>query len=299
MTDDLWFWLLLLAVGVVGGGRLAFRWLHIARLIEDTPTSRIRSAAQGYTELSGRSVPLEGEPERAPLTGRPCVWWHYRIQKKTESYSRGRKKVSWSTIQAARSAKPFMLDDETGRCLVQPDGAEILTGESTTWYGHAPWPAESPVSSAWRASKGRNYRYFEERIYEHEQVYVLGQFRSYTGATLGKVEDEVRAVLAEWKSDQQGLQQRFDEDRDGQVSVAEWELARAEARSEVEQRRLDRPATPALHAIGRPDDKQLFLIAAFPGGDIAKRYRRKAIFAFGGFVRATYALGWLLQGVIG
>lgn len=47
---------------------LGFRQLHRARLIEDTPTSRIRSAAQGYAELEGRAVAL-GDPLYAPLSG--------------------------------------------------------------------------------------------------------------------------------------------------------------------------------------------------------------------------------------
>jgi hypothetical protein len=51
--------------------------------------------------------------------------------------------------------------------------------------------------------------------------------------------------------------------------------------------------------VRRPESGQLFLIAAFPGGDLAKRYRRRAIMAFVGFAAATYGLGWLLQGVFG
>ena len=39
----------------------AFRNLHRARLIEDTPTSRIRSAHQGYVELIGEAAMMRGE----------------------------------------------------------------------------------------------------------------------------------------------------------------------------------------------------------------------------------------------
>jgi len=84
-ASDFWFWVLTLGFAVSGGGWLAFRSLHIARLIEDTPTSRIRSAAQGYVELAGRCRPLDGTQNLAPLTQRPCVWWSYRIQQKAES----------------------------------------------------------------------------------------------------------------------------------------------------------------------------------------------------------------------
>jgi hypothetical protein len=297
LTEDFWFWLLLLGVAVVGGGRLAFRWLHIARVIEDTPTSRVRSAAQGYVELSGRGRPLGEAPTPAPLTGRPCIWWHFRIQKRTESRVNGRKRVSWKTIQAGRSEQPFLLDDETGQCIVKPAGAEVLTGESTTWYGGAPWPSGIQAGSGRR--HGGHYRYFEERIYEHEIVYVLGQFHSHSSAGQDDSGEQVRRLLEQWKKDQQGLVDRFDRDRDGQVSVKEWELARAEAVQEIQQRRLERPAQPMLHSLGPPPDGRLFLIAAFPGSDIARRYRRKAMLAFAGFVLATYALGWTLQAVFG
>jgi hypothetical protein len=51
--------------------------------------------------------------------------------------------------------------------------------------------------------------------------------------------------------------------------------------------------------VSRPNGGQLFLITAFPEGDVAKRYRRRAVIAFVGFAAAVYALGWLLQGVFG
>jgi hypothetical protein len=56
---------------------------------------------------------------------------------------------------------------------------------------------------------------------------------------------------------------------------------------------------PALHVVSRPADGQLFLVAAYPEKELAKRYRRKAMVAFAGFAVATYALAWLLQGVLG
>jgi len=298
LADDFWFWLLLLGVAVIGGGRLAFRWLHIARVIEDTPTSRVRSAAQGYAELTGRGLALGDQPEVAPLTGRPCIWWHFRIQKKVESRVNGRRRVSWRTLEAGLCQRPFLLDDDTGQCIVQPAGAEVLAGESTTWYGSTPRPAEGLLESGGTPRTGP-FRYFEERIYLHEQVYVLGQFRSHSAATSSDPQLAVRRLLEQWKQDQAGLVQRFDEDGDGKVSLAEWERARAAATREVEQRNVNRPAQPQLHSISAPEDGRLFLIAAFPGADLAKRYRRKAMLAFAGFVLATYAFGWMLQGVLG
>jgi hypothetical protein len=296
--SDVWFTVLMLAVAVAGGGWYALRWLHIARVVEDTPTSRIRSAAQGYVELSGRCRALDGTQNLAPLTQRPCVWWHFRVQQKVESGTRGRRRESWRTINSGRSEQPFLLDDGTGQCMVQPTGADILTGESTTWYGSTPWPTQAAGAGLLRP-QGHRYRYFEERIYEHEQAYVLGQFRTHTSAGQRDLQAEVTALLAEWKQDQSQLAERFDLDSDGSVSLSEWEHAREEAKRAVTERNLDRPSQPTLHVVGRPEAGRLFLIAAFPEGAIARRYRRRAVVAFVGFVAATYALGWLLQGVFG
>jgi hypothetical protein len=296
LGEDFWFWALTLGVAVLGGGATALRWLKFARLIEDTPTSRVRSAAQGYVELSGRGLPLEGTTNPAPLTQRPCVWWRYRIAKKHEG-TRGRSD-SWQTVSAGQSALPFLLDDGTGRCIVQPEGAEVVASEGTTWYGDTPWPVSAPGSPLGTPGQ-RTYRYFEERIYEQERVYGLGEFRSHGQDRGQDVQAATAALLTGWKSDQDALIKRFDVDRDGKISLDEWSQAREEARRTVEQTSAAGPPLETLHVLSRPDSGQLFLLAALPAGDLAKRYRRKAALAFVGFVAAAYALGWLLQRAFG
>lgn len=299
--DELWFALLLLALAVVAGGAAALRWIRKARLIEDTPTSRIRSAAQGYVELAGRALPLADTQNLAPLTQRPCVWWRYRISKKVESGSGRNRRQRWQTVASGRSSLPFLLDDETDQCIVKPDGAEIVTTETTTWYGATPWPTAPPGgknAAAWLLSSGRDYRYVEERIYEHERVLALGDFRSSASNSERDLQAEQAALLAEWKQDQPELVRRFDDDRDGRVDLAEWEKAREAARRTVSERQVDRPQRATLHVLCKPEDG-LFLLAALPPGDLVKRYRRRALWAFVGFVVAVYALGWLIQDAFG
>jgi hypothetical protein len=292
--SDFWFWVLILGVAVIGGGRLALRWVQIARQIEDMPRSRIRSAAQGYVELSGRATCLSGNRNLAPLTQRPCVWWRFRIQKRTRSGSGSSRREAWQTINQGRSTQPFALDDGTGTCIVQPEGAEIVTAEATTWYGDTPWPA--PFTGRKSAFGARDYRYFEERIYEDVSVYVLGGFRTSSGAPASR-DEQIRALLADWKRDSDDLHRRFDADGDGRLNLDEWERARGEAQREVDERVISRPAIEAIHTVARPDKAQLYLIAAFPEGQLATRYRRRAALAFTGFLLATIALGWLLQSV--
>ena len=298
--DDLLFWLLTLAVAVVTGGVAAMRSLRFARLIEDTPTSRVRSAAQGYVELDGRAAPLPGTSNLAPLTQRPCVWWSYRVAKKVESGSAKHRRQSWQTVASGRSSIPFVLDDGTGQCIVKPEGAEIVVTESTTWYGDTPWPTSTAGkggANAWLSSS-RDYRYHEERIYEHERVYALGDFRSSRADAEGDLQAQQAALLSEWKQDQASLLERFDADGDGRIDLHEWEQAREAAKRTVYERRAQQPAREVRHVLCKPDG-QLFLLAALPPGDLVRRYRRRALLWFVGFVVAVYAFGWLLQDTFG
>jgi E3 Ubiquitin ligase len=294
--DDFLFWLMTLGVAVIAGGTAALRWLRIARLIEDTPQSRIRSAAQGYVELSGNGLPLPGTRNLAPLTQRPCVWWRYRVSRRTERGSGKHRRKGWDTVASGTSTIAFLLDDDTGQCVVQPEGAEVVPVEATTWYGDTPWPAEAPPGRM-TFTGSREYRYVEERIYEHERLYALGDFRSTASASEAGLAAEAAELLVEWKRDQTTLLQRFDGDRDGRISLEEWETARAAARSAVLERSRERGARENWHVLSRPDEERLFLLAALPSGDLARRYRRRAALAFTAFVGAVVALGWLLQGL--
>jgi hypothetical protein len=67
------------------------------------------------------------------------------------------------------------------------------------------------------------------------------------------------------------------------------------ARQTVLASSTERAPRANYHMLGRPDEGRLFLVAALPHGDLVSRYRRRALFAFLGFMAAVYALGWLLQ----
>mgnify|MGYP001764146072 CR=1 FL=1 len=298
--DDFGFWLLTLVFAILVGGAAALRSFRRARLIEDTPTSRIRSAAQGYVEIEGNARLLAGTQNLAPLTQRPCVWWRYKISKRTESGSGKNRRSQWQTVASGTSSVPFVLDDGTGECIVQPDGAEVIPTESTTWYGSTPWPAAAPAGKPFLLLTGsREYRYVEDRVYEHELVHALGDFRSTAATSEPNHQETVAERLAEWKQDQPALLQRFDRDRDGRIDMDEWEAARAAARQLVLEESVRRGPESNHHVLRRPDGGRLFLVSALPHNDLVRRYRRQALLAFVGFMAAVFALGWLLQGAFG
>ena len=91
-----------------------FRDLRLERMIQNTPTARIRSMAMGLVEISGAVAPRS--VFTAPFSARPCAYWELDIS------ARGRNN-SWSVVHRASSGHPFFLRDETGSALIYPKGA--------------------------------------------------------------------------------------------------------------------------------------------------------------------------------
>ncbi|MBS0388633.1 MAG: hypothetical protein JSR15_09140 [Proteobacteria bacterium] len=289
--DDPRFWQAALAIAAPLCFYFGFRNWRLARLIDDTPLSRIRSAAQGYVELSGVALMGEGAPTVAPLTQLPCAWWLYRIEKRI---GEGRD-ARWHTINRGASITPFQLQDGTGTCLVGPVGADVRPGQRDSWRGSAPWPTALGGGQRFFGPESGDYRYTEHRIGEREQVSVIGEFRTLGGVAGPEPTVEVMRLLAEWKQDQPALLQRFDANHDGVLSQAEWERARAEARAQIE-RQPPRAGAPLQSVIVKPGDGRPFLIAAHDLAALARRSRIAAAALLLGFLAAVTALAVMLLG---
>jgi hypothetical protein len=96
-----------------------FRLLQRRRLVIDTPVSKIRSAALGLVEISGQAV----GPYMmiAPITTRPCYYYRTIVW---EWRHRG-KNSEWVQVAAECMHLPFFVDDNTGRMMVDPRGADL------------------------------------------------------------------------------------------------------------------------------------------------------------------------------
>lgn len=257
---------LLLGTGLFG----AVRALRHARLIADTPTARIASAAQGYTELQGRGQPLDGTPLLSPVNALPLLW--YRLQ--TE---RRRSNGEWQVTSTDTSDTSFLLDDGSGQCAIDPDGAEMLVRRRDVFTQGA-------------------LRYTQWSLIRHDRLYVLGDF-----ATLGSADArtdagvQVRELLAAWKADRPRLLERFDLDGDGTIDLREWELARAQARREVRQQQTEALAAAELHVVRRPAEGRLYLISDLDPACIGRQYRWFAAFHAAIFLGAAAATAWFGQ----
>ncbi|MEW6648540.1 MAG: GIDE domain-containing protein [Pseudomonadota bacterium] len=290
------FWIgtgLLIALAL-GGFYAIFRFLKRYHIIEGTPTSRVRSAAQGYVELDGIGYLMPGTPIIAPLSGITCTWYHYKVEEKTASGGDNRER--WRTLRQETSDELFLLKDDTGECVIDPEGAEVTPAISEVWYGDTPmWGG-----GARRGRIGR-YRYTEKRMHPGDMLYAIGQFRSVGGSQeLPNTHEEVRQLLAEWKRDQVSLHARFDRNNDGVLSVDEWEAVRKAAWKEVLAEQAKRARGPVHHLLTRPDDsRRPFILSVLPQELLIRRYRVYAGLSLLVFLLTGSAATWMLTARFG
>lgn len=249
-----------------------FAWysaLRRLRVISDTPTSRIGSAAQGYVELIGR-----GKPGTTPLISKlrvlPCLWYRWKVEERNA-------KNEWRTLDKGESSDYFVLRDDSGACVVDPEQAEIITKYHDEWI-HG------------------NYRYTEWKLIPDDYLYVLGEFKTVGGSSATLTQDElIKQVLSEWKMDNADLLKRFDLDNNGVLDMREWMLARSAAKREAEKRLDEARAEPDTNFVLKPTDGRLFMISNLDQDKLELRYKLWAwahiVILFG----ALGGMGWVLQ----
>jgi len=243
--------------------------LRRARAIGDTATSKVASAAQGYVELFGRAKQLEGSPVASPYTGLPCVWYRYHVERRAANNR-------WEHVDTRRSDCLFQLDDGTGICIVDPDGAEVLTTRKQTWIRDG-------------------YRYTEQLLLAQDLLYAIGDFASRLRSSHElDASADTAALLAEWKQDRDQLRARFDANRDGEVDLREWETARSAAQTEIAQRHRELSLRDGPYMMRKPPDGRLYLLSNLHPADLVRRSARLAWFHLAMLMAAIAGFGWLL-----
>ena len=271
LADPVAFWVLCLVVTVVASIalRTGLNGFWRLRLVADTPTARIRSAPQGYVELSGQALPHRS-PLGAVLTGLPCLWYRFKIEERRGSGKNRR----WATVESGEASSPFLLQDGTGCCLVEPAGAELHCRAKNIWHG-SHRRAPRPQSRSWFQFGGR-FRLTEERIHEHDPVYLLGRLQTPRRDARDR-ERTARNLLSAWKQDPERMA-GFDRDGDGEVSLAEWEQARKTAYDTAEQAESRLQAEPSLSRVtDTSDPRRPFLISTLDTHSLLGRLRLRAL----------------------
>ena len=119
-----------------------------------------------------------GEELAGPLTGRRCVYYIAIVE---EQRSTGRSSY-WRTIASETRGVPFMLEDGTGRAIVDPNGAQValdFDGNSKSGtFNQADPVQEQFLAKHGQKSEGwvfnKTLRYREAMIEVGETIAVLG-----------------------------------------------------------------------------------------------------------------------------
>lgn len=168
-------------VALVAGAALlayGFRELRRKRLLEDTPTSKVRSMAVGLVELHARAFVGGGAPLEAPFSGQPCCWYEYKV----EEYRRQGKSSHWVTLLRGSAPSAVWVGDDTGQALVDLAGAEVdvpVTFQSESGLGRSPPPRVQQFlaanHAAWQGFVfNKTMRYTEHAMQPGHDLYVMG-----------------------------------------------------------------------------------------------------------------------------
>ena len=174
------------------------------RIYADEPVSVMETTAGGSVEVTGTVTPADGVLE-APFTETSCVAYEYAVEeKRTRSSSAGKRtttRTEWTEVDSGSRVAPFRLEDDTGRVLVDPAGADLrLSAEGAIRVRGGEIPPE-PIASFVRENEavsdenrsigigplefatGRDRRYRERRLDVGEIGHVLGTARFDTAAS--------------------------------------------------------------------------------------------------------------------
>ena len=173
-----------------------FNRFRLKRLMENTPTARIRSMAMGLVEVNGKV--RAKSTVIGPFSGQACAYWEVDVA------LRGRQ-GSWTIIHRNRSGQPFYLEDDTAVALVYPEGAacRVHFQRSEECLGvslpecYATYMSERRLH-LWRLGV---LRFRERMLEEGMHVYVLGTATPRAQSHVISLDGELAATGSDTWSD--------------------------------------------------------------------------------------------------
>jgi cation diffusion facilitator CzcD-associated flavoprotein CzcO len=174
----------------------------------------------------------------------------------------------WRLADYRISEQLFELRDDSGVCRIDPRGAEVFAASRHVVVQHG-------------------HKYIEDVLFADSPVYVLGDLD--TGSqinTEAEIHQDAGKLITQLKQSKVRLLQQFDLNRDGEIDMHEWELARERAYAEARAKHAQRLETE-VHLIAKPANKRLFLISGISPHALRKHYQRWAWIHFSLFCLAV------------
>ena len=296
MNEDILYPAIFCILGIAG-----FFWgftrLRRKRLIENIPTSTIRGAAMGLVELTGKA--RSDYPLKSPFEQVSCVLYKYKIEKHVSTGKNSR----WITIAKGNSQNaPFYLEDDTGKVMILPRGAELFIPVSyhfkTGWGSSIPGAIESfMLNHAIRYKTlfgNHTLRFREWRIKLGEPTYVLGTAKQ----TKNIYEEKRRSLqkrLDEIKNNPKKMAE-IDLNRDGKISDEEWQIAVDKAEQEIIEGQLQQSSTKNEEGvvITQGETEKMFMISNHSQKDLVNKLFWQSLLGIYGGALLTVVTGWCL-----
>ena len=182
-SDGLFFGIMLLVVGLTTFFN-SLKNLEMKRLLENVPTSKIRSLAMGLVELKGK-IQVKDKILKDPFDDKECVYWRIQIQELVKSG----KTRKWVTRHKAKNQVPFLIGDQTGSVLIYLDDVNTNDVKRDKQYDLATFFSdEIPLNvkdycrkynvklKGWFGGKKR-MRFVVTYLEPDDDIYILGSAR--------------------------------------------------------------------------------------------------------------------------
>ncbi|AGN00825.1 LemA domain-containing protein [Salinarchaeum sp. Harcht-Bsk1] len=115
---------LFLLIGFLGGLYLiydGFDTWQLSRLVQDTPTSKVRSMSVGRVELEGTAHKRDASVT-PPIADEECLYVDWKAEKRERRVDDdGNVHYEWVTIASGERTLAFDLEDDTGSVLIRAD----------------------------------------------------------------------------------------------------------------------------------------------------------------------------------
>ena len=164
--------IVLALLGIIGGIVMfvfGFKQRKRYKIIEATPTSKVRSLAVGLVELQGQAE-IEAAAMKSPFSQCDCVYYSYLIEQRKKSG----KRTTWVTVAKGQSESPFRLKDSTGSILILPKGAQCSFAVDQEYRTQLFSSAREDLFKSGLDRIGFNYQgFFGEKPLRCYETYIL------------------------------------------------------------------------------------------------------------------------------
>ncbi|OGS44404.1 MAG: hypothetical protein A2539_02110 [Elusimicrobia bacterium RIFOXYD2_FULL_34_15] len=234
------------------------------KLIENIPTSKIRSVAMGFSEVNG--LAKQKFPLKSSLTHTDCVYYKFTIERE-KTGNKGHK--YWVLTNSGQSTTYFYVQDGNDKLLVDPLNAEIIIEPDYRF---------TDIEGS-RFGQPSRVRFTEWYIKPDDYIYILGSVKKFKDSIIDR-KDKLLECLRKLKENKEKLKE-FDLNKDGNINAEEWDKVREKAEQELIEEELKNPQMPEDDlVIAKGDSEKTLIISDRSEKEIVKKLLFNSILLF-------------------